>query len=169
VATKFGASPLGLAPLNRTMITVPLPDGMDWQAMPEVQDIDEDFYMKPDAGKLLLSPADENESAACDAQPEELGVAWAMHWLGEATTIRVSRPDSSWAGLRTFAPDRAPAVGWDATVEGFFWLAGLGGFGIQTSPALGRMAASLITGRRMPDDYLRARVEANGIDPGRFR
>lgn len=168
VAALFGAEPVGLTPLNRTMITVPLPEGTDWQKMPEVQDIDEDFYMKPDAGKLLLSPADETESEPCDAQPEELGIAWAMHWLTEATTIRVSRPDSSWAGLRTFAPDRAPVLGWDRKVEGLFWLAGQGGFGIQTAPALSQLAANLIAGQGMPEDFLRAGVEAKALDPGRF-
>ena len=167
-AAACGAAPLGHTPLNRTVITVDLPDGMDWRSMPEVQEIDEDFYMKPDAGKLLLSPADENASAPGDAQPEELGIAWAMHWVSEATTIRASRPAHAWAGLRTFSPDRAPAIGFDRTVEGFFWLTGQGGFGIQTSPALGRYAADLLLGRPLADDFKHAGIEPAAMDPARF-
>jgi D-arginine dehydrogenase len=167
-AELFGAAPLGHAPLNRTMITVDLPDGIDWRSMPEVQEVDEDFYMKPDAGRLLLSPADENESQPCDAQPEELGVAWAMHWLSEATTIRPSRPASAWAGLRTFAPDRAPVVGFDPVVEDYFWLTGQGGFGIQTSPALGELAASLIMGDGMPERFKAEGFAIGEISPDRF-
>lgn len=164
----LGAKPLGLIPLNRTVITVDMPAGTDWSAMPEVQEIDEDFYMKPDAGKLLLSPADENESMPCDAQPEELGVAWAMHWVHEATILKPQRPSHTWAGLRTFAPDRAPVVGWDKSVEGVFWLAGQGGFGIQTSPALGRLAADLLRGLPLADEFKRAGLDLASIDPARF-
>lgn len=167
-AEMFGAAPLGHTPLNRTMITVDMPGGIDWRTMPEVQEIDEDFYMKPDAGRLLLSPADENESQPCDAQPEELGVAWAMHWLNEATTITATRPASAWAGLRTFAPDRAPVAGFDPAVNGFFWLTGQGGFGIQTSPALGELAASLILGRGLPDRFKHHDICAAILSPERF-
>ncbi len=167
-AAIFGARPLGLLPLNRTVINVELPPGRDWSTMPEVQEIDEDFYMKPDAGKLLLSPADENDSTPCDAQPDELGVAWAMHWVNEATTLRAARPSHSWAGLRTYARDRAPVVGWDKHVQSVFWLAGQGGFGIQTSPALGRYAAGLLLGRSLDDDFAQAGLELSSMDPSRF-
>jgi D-arginine dehydrogenase len=168
-AAMFGATPLGLSPLNRTVINVELPPGRDWSTMPEVQEIDEDFYMKPDAGKLLLSPADENDGAPCDAQPDELGVAWAMHWVNEVTTLRVARPTHSWAGLRTYARDRAPVIGWDKHVQSVFWLAGQGGFGIQTSPALGRYAADLLLGRPPGGDFSRAEIEQWSMNPSRFR
>ena len=167
-AVLFGAAPLAHAPLNRTMITVDIPVGIDWRSMPEVQEVDEDFYMKPDAGRLLLSPADENESQPCDAQPEELGVAWAMHWLSEATIIRTARPASVWAGLRTFAPDRAPVVGFDPVVEDCFWLTGQGGFGIQTSPALGELAANLIMGNGLPERFKCEAFALEEISPNRF-
>lgn len=167
-AAVFGAQPLGHTPLNRTVITANLPAGIDWRSMPEVQEIDEDFYMKPDAGRLLLSPADENESVPCDAQPEELGIAWAMHWLAEATTIKADRPASSWAGLRTFAPDRAPVVGFDPKVEGFFWLTGQGGFGIQTSPALGELAAELLLNGKLSDHFDRRGLTTAQFSPKRF-
>jgi D-arginine dehydrogenase len=168
-ATLFGAAPLGHTPFNRTMITVDMPGGIDWRSLPEVQEVDEDFYMKPDAGRLLLSPADENESQPCDAQPEELGVAWAMHWLSEATTIQAARPTNAWAGLRTFAPDRAPVVGFDPVVEDYFWLTGQGGFGIQTSPTLGELAANLVLGRAIPERFTREGVNAGTLAPERFR
>ncbi len=167
-AAILGAKPLGLTPFNRTVINVELPAGTNWSAMPEIQEIDEDFYMKPDAGKLLLSPADENDSAPCDAQPEELGIAWAMHWVKEATILTPDRPSHSWAGLRTFVPDRAPVVGWDTATESVFWLAGQGGFGIQTSPALGRYAANLLLGQPLADDFKRIGLDPAAMDPARF-
>ncbi len=167
-ARILGAKALGLTPFNRTVITVDLPSATNWAAMPEIQEIDEDFYMKPDAGKLLLSPADESDSAPADAQPEELGIAWAMHWASEATILKPDRPSHAWAGLRTFAPDRAPVIGWDKSADGVFWLAGQGGFGIQTSPALGRYAADLLRGQPLADDFKRTGVDRAEMDPARF-
>ena len=167
-AAILGAKPLGLTPFNRTVINVALPAETDLSAMPEIQEIDEDFYMKPDAGKLLVSPADENDSPPCDAQPDELGIAWAMHWVTEATILKPDRPSHAWAGLRTFAPDRAPVVGWDRSVENVFWLAGQGGFGIQTSPALGRFAADILLGLPVADDFKRAGFDATAMDPSRL-
>lgn len=168
IGAVFDARRIGLTPFNRTMITVDLPEGIDWQSMPEVQEVDEDFYMKPDAGRLLLSPADENESAACDAQPDELGVAWAMHWVTEATCLRPNRPANTWAGLRTFAPDRAPVVGFDPQVDGLFWLAGQGGFGIQTSPAMGEFAANLLCGEGLPERFRRTGLTEAELSTSRF-
>jgi D-arginine dehydrogenase len=167
-AVILGAIPLGLTPLNRTVINVELPAETNWSGMPEIQEIDEDFYMKPDAGKLLVSPADENGSVPCDAQPDELGIAWAMHWVSEATILKPIRPSHSWAGLRTYARDRAPVIGWDISAEGVFWLAGQGGFGIQTSPALGRYAADMLCGLLLADDFKRAGIDPAAMDPARF-
>lgn len=167
-AALLGAEPLGLTPFNRTVINVDLPAGTTFSTMPEIQEIDEAFYMKPDAGKLLLSPADENESLPCDAQPEELGIAWAMHWVHEATILKPQRPSHSWAGLRTFTPDRAPAIGWDKDIDGIFWLAGQGGFGIQTSPALGRYGADLLLGLPLADEFKTSNIELSSMDPARF-
>ncbi len=167
-AAMLGADPLGLTPLNRTVVNVDLPAGTNLSAMPEIQEIDEDFYMKPDAGKLLVSPADENVSEPCDAQPDELGVAWAMHWVTEATILKPGHPAHTWAGLRTFAPDRAPVIGWDKSTDGVFWLAGQGGFGIQTSPALGRYAANLLLGQPLAEDFKRAGLDKTTMDPARF-
>lgn len=144
VAGLFGLRPLGVRPLRRTAITVDPPDGIDISALPEINEIDEQFYIKPDAGRLLVSPADESPTDPCDAQPEEIDVAYAAWYLEQATTVPVRHVAHSWAGLRSFAPDRVPVVGFSGEAEGFFWLAGQGGFGILSSPALGRYAAELI-------------------------
>ena len=104
-------------------------------AWPLVIDIDETFYFKPDAGLLLVSPADETPVAPCDVQPEEIDVAIAIDRVEKATTLNVTRVRTRWAGLRSFAPDRSPVIGFDGAAPGFFWLAGQGGYGIQTAPA----------------------------------
>ncbi len=107
------SSSLGIQPFQRTAVLVDPPEGADISSWPAVIDIDENFYFKPDAGKLLLSPADEQPVAPCDAQPDELDVAIAVDRVERATTLHVRRVDHSWAGLRSFAPDRLPAVGFD--------------------------------------------------------
>lgn len=144
VAGLFGLRPLGIKPLRRTAITVDPPEGVDVAALPEITEIDEQFYIKPDAGRLFVSPADETPTDPCDAQAEEIDVAYAAWYLEQATTVPVRHVAHSWAGLRSFAPDRAPVVGFSGEAEGFFWLAGQGGFGILSSPALGRYASELI-------------------------
>ena len=164
VATLFGVAPQGIVPHRRTAILVDLPEGIDAASLPEINELDEDFYFKPDGGRLLASPADETPSDPCDAQPEEIDVAWAAHYIEEATTIRVQRVVKSWAGLRSFSPDRLPVIGMAPDQPAFFWLAGQGGFGILSSPALGRLAASMLTGDGLPDPHLR-----HGVDPARFR
>ncbi len=167
-ATLVGANAIGITPLRRTIITVELPPEITVSTLPEVAEIEEDFYMKPDAGKLMISPADEHLSEPCDARPEELDIAWAMHWLSEATSINARHVSHSWAGLRSFAPDRAPVVGWDAKIDGLFWLAGQGGFGIQTSPALGQLAASLLLADKQPDNFLAQGFDLKWVTPKRF-
>ncbi len=142
-----GARELGLQPLRRTAILVDAPEGVDIRHWPLVIDADEQFYFKPDAGKLLLSPADETPSPPCDAQPEELDVAIGVDRVEAALNLEVRRISHRWAGLRTFAPDRVPVLGFDAELPGFFWCAGQGGYGIQTAPAMARTAAAL-RGRR---------------------
>jgi D-arginine dehydrogenase len=117
-----------------------------------VHAIDGTFYFKPEsAGQLLCSPADETPSPPCDARPEEIDVARAIEHINEATTLDVRHVRSKWAGLRTFAPDRAPVLGFDDVVNGFVWHVGQGGTGIQTSPAAGRAVASLVLDGRLPD------------------
>jgi D-arginine dehydrogenase len=146
VAAMGNVAPLGLSPLRRTAVLVDPPADQDSAHWPMVIDIDEQFYFKPDAGKLLLSPADETPSPPCDAQPDEWDIAVAVDRVTAVANINVRRVSHSWAGLRTFAPDRLPIVGFDTRADGFFWLAGQGGYGVQTAPALGKLAAALVHG-----------------------
>ena len=167
-ATLFGLKPLGIVPYRRTAITVDLPAGIDVGALPEICEIDEVFYMKPEAGRLLVSPADATESEPCDAQPEELDIAYAAWYLEQATTVAVSHVAHRWAGLRTFAGDRVPVVGYSGEKEGFFWLAGQGGFGIQTAPAMGRLATDLVLGNPLATDFGEQGLTAAMFAPERF-
>ena len=168
LARLAGAAPLGLQPLRRTALIIAPPAGMDAAAWPAAIDIDEQFYFKPDSGALLLSPADETPSPPCDARPEDLDVALAVDRYEQATGRPVPRVAHRWAGLRTFAPDRTPVVGFDPQVEGFFWLVGQGGFGIQTAVALGRLAAALAAREALPGDLAAQGIEAALLAPGRF-
>ncbi|WP_323776365.1 FAD-binding oxidoreductase [Leisingera sp.] len=167
VAQMCGASPLGIIPHRRTAISVKVP-GYDTAEMPEVNEIDEVFYFKSDAGQLMVSPADETPVAPHDAWPEELDIAYAAHYLSECTTLEVNHVAHSWAGLRTFAADRLPVIGFSGQAEGLFWLAGVGGYGIQTSPAVGQIAAALLTGAELPIDVVNAGVTAAIFSPSRF-
>jgi D-arginine dehydrogenase len=168
VAGLAGARPVGLAPLRRTAFIVAPPDGADVTGWPSVIDADENFYFKPDAGRLLVSPADETPSAPCDAWAEDLTIAECVERLQEAADIPVRRILRSWAGLRTFAPDRSPVIGFDPQVEGFFWLAGQGGYGVQSSAGAGRTAASLALGEDVPADVAALDLTAAQISPERF-
>ncbi|MEZ5862788.1 MAG: FAD-binding oxidoreductase [Geminicoccaceae bacterium] len=145
LAGLAGLAPLGMVPKRRTALIVRPPDGLDVNGWPCVDDIDEQFYFRPEAGKLLCSPADKTPSEPCDAQPEELDIAIAIDRIEKALPLGIRRVERSWAGLRTFVADGSPVVGFDPRTEGFFWLAGQGGYGIQTSPALSHLAARLAT------------------------
>ena len=168
LAKLAGASDLGLTPLKRTACLFQPPPGersADWPMLADVQD---QFYLKPDAGMLLLSPADETPSLPCDAQADELDIAVAVDRIEQATTLQIRRITHKWAGLRTFASDRSPVVGWDPVQPAFFWLAALGGFGIQTAPALSRLAAGLVLDRPVDDDLLGCGLDTNTIAPTRL-
>jgi D-arginine dehydrogenase len=169
IAALAGVHPLGLVAKRRTAFNVPAPPGMDIKEWPMVVDVAEEFYFKPDAGQLLASPADATPCEPMDAYPEDLDVAVGVERLERATTLDVRRVSRAWAGLRTFARDAAPVVGPDGGVDGFFWLAGHGGYGIKTSPALSRACASLIRERRLPDDLLQLGIAASDLSPERLR
>ncbi|EJN02194.1 FAD-dependent oxidoreductase [Phyllobacterium sp. YR531] len=146
-AVIFGAKPLGLTPLRRSIAVLPAPDDHDIRKWPLVDDVNEAWYLKPDGGRMFVSPADEIPVEPHDAYVDDMILAEGLYRFEQAVTIPVNRVERSWAGLRTFAPDRTPVAGFDNTVDGFFWLAGQGGYGIQTSPALSALAAALISGR----------------------
>ena len=149
-----GVAPLGLTPLRRTIFTFGAPSeyaAEDVWRWPLVADIADGFYFKPEGpSQLLGSPADETPDVPCDARAEELDVARGIDAVNGATTLAVRAVRSVWAGLRTFAADRHPVVGFDDTAEGFVWCAGQGGTGIQTSPAMGEAVASILCGAPPP-------------------
>ncbi len=164
VARQAGVPGLRLVPCRRTAAIVdPAPWHVeDW---PMINDAEHTWYVRPEARtRLLVSPADQTPTHAHDVQPEELDVAMAIDRMQQALDIEVRRVERSWAGLRTFTPDGSLAIGFDMHAEGFFWCAGQGGYGIQTSPAAGRLVADLIAGR---DPGIAAAI-LPAIDPNRF-
>jgi len=169
IAALAGVAPIGLQPKRRTAILFPAPPQFDLRDAPVVVDIDESFYFKPDAGKLLGSPADETDCAPCDAQPEELDVAIAAARIEEAVCFPITRVERKWAGLRSFAPDRTPVVGYDDAVDDFFWLVGQGGYGIQTAPSLARVAGALARREPLPADVVAEGVDETSLSPLRLR
>jgi D-arginine dehydrogenase len=160
VGRLAGARSIGLQPLRRTAITFDGPPEHDFRAWPAVIDVDETFYFEPEGAQLLASPADETPSEPCDAVAEDYDVAVAVDRVQRATTLEIRYVRQRWAGLRSFVADRAPVIGADPDRGGFFWLAGQGGFGIMTSPAAARSAASLIVRGSLPED-----VAALGVTP----
>lgn len=164
VATQAGVPVLGLVPKRRTGVVIdPVPYiPTDW---PMINDVDHTWYCRAEARtKLMVSPADETEDTPHDVQPDELDVAVAIDRMQQALDIEVRRVEHSWAGLRTFTPDRSLAFGWDGSVPGFMWCVGQGGYGIQTSPAAGQYIADLVCGR---DPGAAASITAR-VDPRRF-
>ncbi|MBP2314847.1 NAD(P)/FAD-dependent oxidoreductase [Azospirillum soli] len=174
LAELAGVRPIGLVPKRRTAITFdpvfadPSEAG-GLNGWPMVIDVDEQFYVKPDAGRLLLSPADETPVEPCDVQPEELDIAVAIDRMEQAARFSVRRIAHKWAGLRSFVADKVPVAGFDDEAAGFFWLAGQGGYGIQTAPAMGRTAAALATGGALPPEVAALGVSAADLAPSRLR
>jgi D-arginine dehydrogenase len=164
-AALFGAEPLGLTPMRRSIAVLPGPEKHDTRGWPLVDDVNEGWYMKPDGGRLFVSPCDETPVEPHDAFVDDMILAEGLYRYEQAVTIPVTRVESSWAGLRTFAPDRTPVAGFDSKMDGFFWLAGQGGYGIQTSPALSALAAVLIRGQA-PDTKVEALLPK--LSPARF-
>ncbi|MBS0546194.1 MAG: FAD-binding oxidoreductase [Proteobacteria bacterium] len=163
-----GARPVGLVPKRRTAFTFDAPAGVAIEKMPMVIDFDESWYIKPEVGQFLASPADETPSPPCDAQPDEMDIAIAVDRIETATTLQIRRLKNKWAGLRSFVSDKNLVVGYDGSVPGFFWLAGQGGYGIQTGAAAGRLAASLALDGKLPADIVELGVTEAALSPGRF-
>ena len=172
-ADEFAASanvkPLGLQPKRRTVILVTPPADHDLENCPLVAAYDGSFYFKPEAGMLLVSPADEHESPPCDAQPDELDISYASEFAMQALDgLIIKRIAHSWAGLRTFAQDSTPIVGFDPTAPGFFWCAGQGGHGIQIAPATAQLAAALLRGDDNSAQLKDLGFSAEWVSPARF-
>ena len=169
LAALAGLPAIGLVPKRRTVLTIAPPPDIDTSNWPMTLDVSESFYFKPEAGRLLVSPADETPMAPCDVQPDELDVAIAIDRLMRATTIEVTRVERKWAGLRSFVADKTTVCGFDPLADGFFWLAGQGGYGIQTAEAMARCALSLIKGAGLPGDIAARGLEDRMVSPARFR
>jgi D-arginine dehydrogenase len=168
LALLAGVKPVGLIPKRRSIgvISVPEHDVMKW---PFMVDCAESWYAVPQSGKLLVSSADVTPVEPHDAYADDEAIAIGIDRLMQATTIDVQRLEHSWGGLRTFSPDTAPVVGFDPSTDGFFWLVGQGGYGIQSSPALSRTAAAMILKQDIPKDILAAGLDITHILPDRLR
>ena len=169
VATLFGAAPIGLVPHRRSAFTFKAPDGLDVSGWPAVVGVDESYYFKPDAGQLLGSPANADPTVPHDVIPEELDIALGIHQIEAVTTLTIRRPTSTWAGLRSFVRDGEMVIGWDERCPGFFWLAGQGGYGIQSAAGASELAASLLCGRPLPPELARHGVDPRALAPQRLR
>jgi D-arginine dehydrogenase len=169
IGALAGAKPIGLVPKRRTAIQFRPPAGIDIARWPTVIDADEQFYFRPDAGKIMASPADETPMPPCDVQPEDLDIAILIDRLEKVVTMPIPRIENSWAGLRSFVADKTPVVGYDEQAEGFFWLAGQGGYGIQTAPGIARLVAALALRQPVPADLAALGVTEDALSPLRLR
>jgi len=168
IAASAGVRPLGLTPKRRTIIVVDPPEGLDIAGWPFLKTAVDDFYMLPQSGRLIASPVDEIDDEPCDAQPDDYDIALAAHKLEDYTTIPVRRIAHRWAGLRTFTRDRVPTAGFAPDAPGFFWLAGQGGYGLQTAPAMAEAAEALITGAAWPEELAALGVTREAVGPERL-
>lgn len=177
LAAQFGAQPVGLQPKRRSAFTFkpcregesePLP-AETFNHWPAVVGIDESFYFKPDAGQLLGSPANADPVSPHDVVPEELDIAIGIDRITRATTLQVRRPSHTWAGLRSFVPDGDFVIGWDAQVPGLFWLAGQGGYGIQTSPAASLLASNLLLAESVDLQLQNEGIDGTELSPRRLQ
>lgn len=169
IALMAGVLPTGIVPKRRTALLIDPPADLVIDDWPLTIDVDEQLYFKPDAGQLLISPADETPSEPTDASAEEYDVALAIDRFMSTTSMSVKKINHRWAGLRSFAPDKTFVVGFEPDQSGFFWLAGQGGYGVQSAPGVSQLAAHLITGNTLPADYQSAANYRDAVDPARFR
>jgi D-arginine dehydrogenase len=167
IAALAGAGSIGLVPKRRTAILFQPPAGTNVDRWPTVIDADEQFYFRPDAGKIMASPADETPMPPCDVQPDDLDIAILVDRLEMAVDLPIPRIDHRWAGLRSFVRDKTPVVGFDPVVEDFFWLAGQGGYGIQTAPGIARLVAALACRKPVPAELAALGVREAALAAGR--
>lgn len=168
IGQMAGAEKIGLVPKRRTALLIAAPDAAMLDKMPMTIDIDEQFYLKPQAGQLLISPANEDPMQACDVQPEEMDVALCIDRIERAFSLKIEKIISKWAGLRSFVADNQPVIGYSTQAKGFFWLAGQGGYGIQTSPAISHFARSLILDEPLPQSCIDAGLTPEMLCPSRL-
>jgi D-arginine dehydrogenase len=169
VGAMAGAMDIGLQPRRRSAFIFAPPPGCDASAWPLTAGVTEDWYIKPDAGMLLGSPANVDPVPPHDVQAEEMDIALAIDRIQQMTTLTIRRPTRTWAGLRSFVPDGDLVGGWDPQVPGFFWVAAQGGYGIQTSPAMGEACAALVSGQAIPVHIAAKGLTAAMLSPERLR
>ncbi len=167
VAALAGVRTIGLQPKRRAAFTFSAGDGADVRDWPMFMSIDESWYVKPDAGVLLGSPANADPTEPQDVQPEELDIAIGIDRIEAATTVQIRRPLRTWAGLRSFVADGDLVGGFAPDAPGFFWVAAQGGYGFQTSAAMSEACAALLLGRPMSDHLQRFGIDAAMLSPGR--
>lgn len=167
VALLAGARPIGLQPKRRSALTFAPPPGLSFAHWPTVSSLDESWYFKPDAGMLLASPANVDPVTPHDVQPEEMDIALAIHRIEAMTTLQIRRPARTWAGLRSFVADGDLVGGFDPQTPGFFWVAAQGGYGIQTSAAMGQICAALAMGQAVPSSVAAFGLTAAMLSPAR--
>lgn len=167
IGQMAGAERIGLTPKRRTALMIDPPSGADLSGLPLTIDIEEQFYLKPDAGKLLISPANEDPEPPCDVQPDEMDIAICVDRIERAFDVSVKRVESPWAGLRSFVADKAPVIGFSQKAEGFYWLAGQGGYGIQSAPGIAQYATAELRGEPVPDHVRAQNLDPESIRPGR--
>jgi D-arginine dehydrogenase len=168
IAQMAGIKPLGIQPLRRSAFTFPPPEGIDSSAWPAVLGANDDWYFKPEAGMLLGSPANADPVEPQDVQAEDLDIALAIDRIETFTTLSIPRPARVWAGLRSFVVDGALVGGFAAQTAGFFWVAAQGGYGIQTSAAMGEACAALVRGLQLPQRLADFGLTAEMLGPKRL-
>ena len=168
VADMAGLPALQIVPMRRTALLVDAPTNSGFADWPLVIDADESFYFKPDAGQLLISPADETVSAPCDAQPDEYDVALAVDRFLGVTSMSIGHVRHQWAGLRSFSPDKTFVIGETKAYPGFFWLAGQGGYGVQSAPANAQLVRYLLTGKSPDAAFTGIERFVDAVSPQRF-
>ena len=169
VAALGGVRPIGIQPRRRAAFVFPLPEGVDASAWPMTIGVAEDWYIKPDAGLMLGSPANADAVAPHDVQPEELDIALAIDRIQAMTNLVIRRPTRTWAGLRSFVADGDLVGGFDPDATGFFWVAAQGGYGIQTSAAMGEACAALVRGQALPPRIAAFGLNEEMLGPQRLR
>ncbi|MDM0011951.1 FAD-dependent oxidoreductase [Variovorax sp. J22P168] len=169
VARLAGVRPLGIEPRRRSAFVFAPPAGLDCSGWPLVHGAEEDWYIKPDAGMLLGSPANADPVEPQDVQPEEIDIALAIQRIEGATTLAIPRPARTWAGLRSFVADGDLVGGFDDQAPGFFWVAAQGGYGIQTSAAMGESCAALARGLPVPAHPASFGIDAAMLGPARLQ
>ncbi|MGO4578444.1 NAD(P)/FAD-dependent oxidoreductase [Cupriavidus sp. 2TAF22] len=168
VAGLAGARPLGLTPKRRSAFVFAPPAGLEIARWPMFMCFDESWYLKPDAGMLLGSPANADPVSPHDVQPEEMDIALGIHHIEDMTTLEIRRPARTWAGLRSFVADGDLVGGFDDQAPGFFWVAAQGGYGIQTSAAMGEACAALVQGKPLPQRIVDFGLDAAMLGPARL-